>query len=64
MRMTSDLTKFVTAAQNAPTRVLLTTIALAVVAPITMQHNLLIVLPLVLILGMIVWWLIAADRGQ
>jgi hypothetical protein len=56
-----DLTKFVVAAGNAPLPVLLTTIALALIAPITIQHSLAIVVPLILILGCIVLRLTLGD---
>jgi hypothetical protein len=61
MPMNMHLTKFVAAAKDARPRVLLTAVALAVVAPITVQRDPVIVLPLVLILGAIVLFLIVGH---
>jgi hypothetical protein len=59
--MNADPSKFIAAAKNARLRVLLTAVALAVVAPITVQRDPVIVLPLVLILGVIVLFLIGGG---
>lgn len=59
--MNVDLSKFIAAAKGARPRVLLTAVALAVVAPITLQRDPVIVLPLVLILGVIVLFLISGG---
>jgi hypothetical protein len=59
--MNVDLNKFIAAAKNARPRVLLTAVALAVVAPITVQRDPVIVLPLVLILAGIVAFIIGGS---
>ena len=60
--MNVDLNKFIAAAKSARRHVLLTAVALAIVAPITLQRDPVIVLPLVLILGVIVLFLIGGSR--
>jgi hypothetical protein len=62
--MNFNPTKFVAQAKNAPVRALLATIGLAIVAPITVQRDWWIVLPLIAILAAIVRSLICSDRSR
>lgn len=62
--MNLDPSKFVAQAKNAPVRALLATIGVATVAPITLQRDWWIVLPLIAILAAIVGSLICSDRSR
>jgi 4-hydroxybenzoate polyprenyltransferase len=62
--MNFNPTKFVAQAKNAPVRALLATIAVAMIAPITVQRDWWIVLPLIAILAAIVRCLICSDRKR
>jgi hypothetical protein len=62
--MNVELTKFIAVAKTARRRVLLTSIALAVVGPITIQRDPVIVLPLIALLALIVLFLIAGPSRR